>query len=377
MSDADWLNLATRYLQEEVAPRANQIDEDPVLLRSALTGLGDRQLLALRVPPLWGGQGVDGPTFHQFQAQVAQTSGALAFLQAQHQSAATLLMKSPNEALKQAYLPGMGRGKTLVGIGFSHLRRAIPPLRAIAQPDGSYQIDGQVPWLTGFSFFETIVLAASLPDGQAVYGMVPFQASQQAGGGAIEFSPPLPLAAMAATQTVTAQVEQWVIPKEQVAVVRPAGAIAESDRLSVLNHSAFALGCAQAGLTILAQTGVEPTVATALAAELTHCQQQIWAALIAPIAGEDEAFAKNLRLRVWSIDLMARCTQAAVIVSRGAANGRSHPAQRLYREALVFSVAGQTPDVMRASLANLVSPKGRWQTAPTQKSDPSSAPPDD
>jgi alkylation response protein AidB-like acyl-CoA dehydrogenase len=354
MFGSDWFNLATLYLQQEVEPWANQMDEDPVLLRSALTGLGDRQLLALRVPPMWGGQGVDGPTFYQFQSQVAQASGALAFLQAQHQSAATLLMKSPNEALKQAYLPGMGRGKTLVGIGFSHLRRAIPPLRAIAQPDGSYQINGQVPWLTGFGFFETIVLAASLPDGQAVYGMVPFQASQQVGGGSIEFSPPLPLAAMTAAQTVTAQVQQWVISAEQVAVVRPAGAIAESDRLSVLNHSAFALGCAQAGLAILTQTGVEPAVATALAAELTDCRQQILAVLTAPIEGEAGAFAKNLRLRAWSIDLMARCTQAAVIVSRGSANGRSHPAQRLYREALVFSVAGQTPDVMCATLANLV-----------------------
>ncbi|MBE9013494.1 hypothetical protein IQ250_25200 [Pseudanabaenaceae cyanobacterium LEGE 13415] len=56
----------------------------------------------------------------------------------------------------------MGTGEALVGIGFSHLRRHDnPPLKAIETENG-YQLHGHIPWITGFSFFETVLAAASL-----------------------------------------------------------------------------------------------------------------------------------------------------------------------------------------------------------------------
>lgn len=51
---------------------------------------------------------------------------------------------------------------------------------------------------------------------------------------------------------------------------------------------------------------------------------------------------------------MLRCANAAITVSSGAANYQDHPAQRVYREALVFAVSGQTTAVMEATLAELI-----------------------
>jgi alkylation response protein AidB-like acyl-CoA dehydrogenase len=69
---------------------------------------------------------------------------------------------------------------------------------------------------------------------------------------------------------------------------------------------------------------------------------------------ESQSWEERLQLRAWAINLAVRCASAAVTVSSGAANYRYHAAQRVYREALVFTVSGQTTAVMEATLARLV-----------------------
>ncbi|GAP95779.1 acyl-CoA dehydrogenase family protein [Leptolyngbya sp. NIES-2104] len=360
MESSTLLETADIYLWDEIAPIANQLDEDADLLRLALKGLGDRNLLALRVPRTYNGADLDNHLFHSFQEQVARFSGALAFLQTQHQSAGAILSKSQNEDLKQAYLPRMGTGKAFVGIGFSHLRRHDnPPLKAIETKDG-YQLHGHIPWITGFGFFEMVLAAALLPNGQAVYGMLPFSNTHQNSGGSIQFSEPMELAAMSSTNTVTAEVVEWDLERSEVAFVTDAGAIFKSDRTNILNHSFFALGCAQAGLDIVSHVQeVKPYLSIApayetLLEELKLCRHFIYSA-------QDESFEERLRLRVWAIDLAVRCAHAAVVVSSGAANSKRHPAQRVYREALVFSVAGQTTAVLEGTLDRIAATSRRYR----------------
>jgi len=86
---------------------------------------------------------------------VARYSGALAFLQTQHQSAACV--QSQNEFLKQEYLPHLSNGQILLGVGFSHLRRAGDPLIVAVQRLGviSYR---DVPWVTGFGLFQEFIV---------------------------------------------------------------------------------------------------------------------------------------------------------------------------------------------------------------------------
>ncbi|XGV96517.1 MAG: acyl-CoA dehydrogenase family protein [Leptolyngbya sp. BL-A-14] len=353
MHPNDVLTETEAFLRKEIAPQAMAIDRDPEALLEALRQLGDRNLLALRVPQRWSGAGVDGTLLQEFNELLARYSGSLAFLQAQHQSAGSLLMHSDNEALKEAYLPLMGTGKALVGISFAHLRREQPPLKAIAV-DGGYQLTGEAPWITGWGFFQTFIAAAVLPDGQAVYGMVPLQTTEQ-NGGAIVCSEPLALAAMNSTNTVTAAFKAWFLPHSQVVCLKPASAVSKGDRANVLHHSFFALGCARAGVDILAtiaRVKQQPFIQTAYEAldrELAQCRNAIRSALVAP-----DGFDDKLRLRAWAIELAVRCAHAAVTASSGAANSMTHPAQRVYREALTFTVSGQTTAVMAATLARLV-----------------------
>lgn len=342
------------YLCEVVTPHAEEMDDRAEVLRSALQGLADLNLLALRVPQEWGGSGIDDLLFSKFQERIARHSGALAFLQTQHQSAAAMLAQSENQALKQSYLPYMSSGQKLIGIGFSHLRRETdPPIKA-TRVEGGFRLHGHVPWITGFNLFQSFLLAAMLPDGQAVYGMVPFVETHQPSGGSLCFSKPMPLAAMTSTNTVTAGITEWFMADSEVAFIRPARAIHLSDRRNVLNHSFFAIGCAQAGLDILQITvqskshlRIIPALET-FTRLLSECRSKIYTA-----QQQDYPFESKLSLRTQAIELAVRCAHAAVTVSSGAANSKHHPAQRVYREALVFTVGGQTTAVLEATLDRL------------------------
>jgi alkylation response protein AidB-like acyl-CoA dehydrogenase len=353
------LAVAESYLRETVAPNATALDRDPEALHQALAGLGDRRLLALKVPEAWGG--ADPETARQFQEMVARYSGALAFLQTQHQSASGMLARSDNEALKQAYLPHLASGDRLLGVGFSQLRRrGTPMVKARPVADG-FAIDGQVPWVTGWGLFSEFIVGAELPDGRALYGVVPF-ADTQDNGGSVTFSEPMQLAAMQSTQTVIGQLDRWFLPEARVVFVKPAGWIHESDRHNVLHHSFFALGCARAGLDIVESARKKkqlPAIAAAWAAldrELNTCRSAIYQRSTqnpAESTGDRQANHSpltSLQLRAWAIALANRCAHSAVTVSSGAANLSHHPAQRVYREALVFSVSGQTTAVMEATL---------------------------
>ncbi len=62
---------------------------------------------------------------------------------------------------------------------------------------------------------------------------------------------------------------------------------------------------------------------------------------------------QKYQLRAWAIDLAIRCAHAAVTASSGGANLSHHHAQRVDREALVFTVYGQTKGLMAATLNRL------------------------
>lgn len=362
----------TDYLcQTDIGPKAQILDSNPDALAQALALLGQHDLLALKAFPSWQGVPIDVLMFAQFQERLARSSGALAFLQTQHQSAGAMLANSDNRSLQADYLPKMANGEALVGIAFSHLRRVDnPPVTAIVVDDGQkingYELNGYIPWITGSGIFQDFILAATLPDGSAVYGLLPFKSTTQSTGGSLLrgsllLSEPMQLAAMNAAQTVTGNLNRWILSLERVVTIRPAGAMQASDRANVLSHSSFALGCAQAGLDWLLEMQQRKSflaigpIHTDLSAELHTCRTEIEQALMNQDSKHHltQNYEAQLSLRVWAIDLALRCTQAAVVASSGAANQSSHPANRLYREALVWSVAGQTPDVLAAALQRI------------------------
>lgn len=345
------LEIADQFLREEVAPKANAMDSDPVLLGQAVDGMFDRGLMALRRPEIYGGPAVPESDFRAFQELVARHSGALAFLQTQHQSAGSMIAKSKNESLKSRYLPFMAEGGKRLGIGFSQLRRPGPPMVTANPVDGGYVLNGHVPWLTGWTFYDEFLVGATLPDGEAVFGVVPLKS-----GEGISISAPMELAAMQSAQTVTVDLNNVFMNSDDVAFIHPPRWIHANDMLNIALQAHFALGCAAAGLDIFQQSMAKKPSETlssafeSLLRELESCRSRLAQIQERPDSVSD---VDKLDVRTQAIELSVRCAHAAIAVTGGSANSIHHPAQRVYREALVFTVSAQTGPIMEATVRRL------------------------
>lgn len=356
------LQKAIQFLQDEVRPKAQEIDLSVDALKVALDGLCDLDLMALKRPVEYGGPALPEESFRIFQEEMARASGALAFLQTQHQSAVGMIGKSENIDLKDRYLPKMGNGEKLVGIGFSQLRRPGEPLLKAERLESGYLLNGQVPWITGWSLYPEFLVGAALPDGQAVFGVVPLVATDT-DEGILRISEPMKLAAMESAMTVSAEFTNWFVPDENIAFVRPSEWIRNNDKINIALQGHFALGCAQAGLDILKAAGDARGFQflkdsfDRLHQELEECKvetSQAQEALESEGMVTEEVTEWRLRVRAWAIDLAVRCAHAGVTASSGAANSLKHPAQRVYREALVYTVSAQTTPIMEATLKRIV-----------------------
>ncbi|MBL8087235.1 MAG: acyl-CoA/acyl-ACP dehydrogenase [Chthonomonas sp.] len=341
---------AEEFLTNQVSPLANAMDTDSGLLHGALNGLCEAGLICLRRPAEFGGPGFVDRDFRDFQELVARHSGALAFLQTQHQSAVSLLSKGEPSPLRDQLLHQAHQPDELIGIGFSQLRRAGPPVLRAEATAGGYRIDGHLPWATGFGMFRHLLLAAALPDGTAVFGVIPFESAP-----GVQYSEPMRLAAMQAAQTVTAEFDGYQLDASKVLFLREPNWIHRNDMINVTLQGFFAIGCARAGLE-LAIGGASRRKSTdalrdlaSLEGEMAQCRDQLGRSQ----ALGDETTDERLQLRAWAIDLMLRCTSAAIVATGGAANSTDHAAQRVYREAMVFAVSAQTTQIMLATLSRL------------------------
>jgi alkylation response protein AidB-like acyl-CoA dehydrogenase len=94
--------------------------------------------------------------------------------------------------------------------------------------------------------------------------------------------------------------------------------------------------------------------AAALEQELAAARQAVEAA--AEQLAADGGLEEALRVRAWCIDLGVRAAHAAVAANSGRANLMDCAAQRLLREAMVYTSTAQTPDLQAAILRRLVRP---------------------
>ena len=360
MDFQDILSNTETYLQECVAPHAEIIDSDSEALKIAVARLEDRSLLALRVPAKWGGVEMSLPMFYQYQELTARYSGALSFLQTQHHSATAMLASSDNEMLKNRCLRAIAQKELRLGVGFSHLRRSSsrasltgnPAVTATPAKDG-YLLCGKVPWITGFGLFQKFIVAAVLPDDRAVFGLLPF-ANIESESGKIVFSEVMQLIAINSTNTVTATIDNWLLNESEIISVKPVGWIAENDSKNILNFVPATFGCIRAGLDVISAVATAKD-SSSIAAACKKLEQKLDRLKQNFAQSQHSSKAEQLALRAEAIDLAVRCGHAAVTVSGGAANSTLHRAGRVYREALVYTVSGQTKDVMEATLDRIVS----------------------
>ena len=329
--------------------------------------LAEAGLLGLTLPREWGGLEASGKAQRDYTELLAANCGVTAFIQAQHHGPSRMILGSSNETLKRTLLPELASGRLKSGISFAHLRRPGPPVLSAEPVPGGYVLNGVAPWVTGWGMIGQIVFGATLPDGRFVYAWSPVLRADfpelfegidlYQGGGELIGSAPLPLCAMNASATAEVTLKHWFIPKEHWLSESDRQTMERNDRNGTLGATSMPLGCAGASVRLLCEIAEKRSIPaiqkahTSFRSELGELKSKIEAQLSA--SGELDFFEKAVVLRAWSIEIAERAALAAISASSGSANSLSHPAQRLLREAMFYSIQAQTSDVMAATLARL------------------------
>jgi hypothetical protein len=143
-------------------------------------------------------------------------------------------------------------------------------------------------------------------------------------------------------------------PERQVKTMTPAELAGDTAGANLF-FTALSLGAARAAVGLL--RAARPDAAIEGAADALD--RELAAAHAAVDRWDDPATPEGRRgdvteLRAWCIDLGVRAAHAAVVAGGGASNALDNPAQRLFREAMVYTLIAQTRDLRVATLDRLI-----------------------
>ena len=337
---------AVGFLIEAIKPIGDQLDHDSEKLKTALESLYSKKLGALQTKPQQGAITFEEKDYSRFQMEASRVSAALEFLQVQHQSAARFISKSGNTQIQKEYILPMSRGDKRVGLGYSQLRRSGPPQVTAEKTTGGYLINGEVPWVTGESFFDEFILGATNSDGDFVFGIAPLSNIDDQ----IICSPPLKLLAINSTRTVTIKLNNYLLPDKKVITIKKEGL----GKGNALTHGFSALGCAKGAIDHCKELLQKMPSKENLEA-INILEEQLASVIQEALDSIDlKSDDEKIRIRAKCNDIASKCTYAGVILTAGKANLEHNRAQRFYKESLLYTVTSQTPEIRSAALKELV-----------------------
>ncbi len=342
------LERAQRVADDLLRPRAEQVDRSSVS-REAVDVWAREGLLGLAGPRSHGGAQAPAQVVREVQEVLAGACGATWFVVTQHATPLAMLTESPNEQLRSRHLAALCSGDLLSGVAFSHLRRPAAQSVRATRVDGGWRFDGHVDWMTGWGICDVVLLAGQTDDDRVVFVLVDARP-----GAGVTASPPLALAAMQATRTVTLDLDGLQVADADVVHVGDAAAWRAEDALRTANPAPHVFGLQRECVRRLAETasrradGTAAALAHALGLEGERLRRVAWTLLDdVPV---EELVEDRLAVRASSLELALRTASALVAATGGSAMASEAAPQRLVREAVFFLVQAQTPPSREALL---------------------------
>lgn len=272
----------------------------------------------------------DGLGFCRALEMLAMASGAFAFV-AMQQFVANM---NVGDRFQDPLWPK-------VGVAFGHLGsrgRDLPQRR-----DG--KVNGFAPWLTGAGIFDWVVLGIYGEEQEEIFVLT--EASDRP-----EFAhtEPVALMACAGTCTVGVHVKNLLVSDDCILKADPPGAKARSDAETVLYQIPLMVGCVRACWEIIA---ISPRVDTDQKAACGQHTKALLDRAHAAFANGDMRDGPALRAELG--DYAVRIARLAAMATGGGGLHMSHPVQRLYREALVYSLMAQTDLIINQAFSMVIS----------------------
>jgi alkylation response protein AidB-like acyl-CoA dehydrogenase len=154
------------FVDEEVVPRASEIDETDEFPADLVREIGDLGIMGAPFPEEYGGAGLDYHSYAIALEEIARGSGGLGTIVAAHVSlAGNMLYEFGDEDQKQEYLVPVAEGRDVGAFALSEPGAGsdVPAMdsQAIYDEDaGEYVLDGGKLWISNGSVADTVVVFA-------------------------------------------------------------------------------------------------------------------------------------------------------------------------------------------------------------------------
>jgi alkylation response protein AidB-like acyl-CoA dehydrogenase len=162
--------MVAEFVDEEVVPRAAEIDETDEFPADLVEDLAELGLMGMPFPEEYGGAGLDYHAYPMALEEISRGSGGLGTIVAAHISlAGNMVYEFGDEAQKEEYLTPLAEGTDIGAFALSEPQAGsdVPAMETTAERDGDgYLVNGNKLWISNGSVADTVTLFAKTdPEG--------------------------------------------------------------------------------------------------------------------------------------------------------------------------------------------------------------------
>ena len=357
--------------QNEIAPRAAEVDKSEQFPAENVRRLGELGLLGLPFSERYGGGGGDNLSYAIAVEEVARACGSTALIFAAHVSLGTAPIHNfGSEEQKQEWLPRLCSGQGLGAFGLTEPEAGSDAgaTRTVAVRDGdSYVLNGSKMWITSGAIADVVNCTAKTDPAAGTRGISCFLVEKGTPG----FNPGKnePKMGLKGSVTSALSLENCRVPASSMLGKEGEGfrqmlVTLDGGRISI---GAMALGLAQAALD---QAAAYSKQRVQFGQSIAHFQAVQW--MIADMATEIDAarlmvyraaamedagvrFTKEAAMaKLFASEVAERAAFKAVQIHGGYGYSREYPVERIYRDQRLCTIGEGTSEIQRLVIARQV-----------------------
>jgi acyl-CoA dehydrogenase len=170
--------MVAEFVDEEVVPRAAEIDHEDEFPQDLVDEMGDLGLMGAPFPEEYGGAGLDYHAYPIALEEISRGSGGLGTIMAAHVSlAGNMVYQFGDEAQKRQYLEPIALGDDIGAFALSEAGAGsdVPAMDTTAERNGDgYYINGGKLWISNGSVADTVTVIAKTDADAGRKGMSSF-----------------------------------------------------------------------------------------------------------------------------------------------------------------------------------------------------------
>jgi alkylation response protein AidB-like acyl-CoA dehydrogenase len=157
-------DTVAEFVDEEVVPRAAEIDEEDEFPADLVEEMADLGLMGMPFPVEYEGAGLDYHSYAIGLEEISRGSGGLGTVVAAHTSlAGNMIYEFGDEAQKEEYLTALNTAEDIGAFALSEAEAGsdVPAMSTTAERDGDgYVVNGGKLWISNGSVADTVTLFA-------------------------------------------------------------------------------------------------------------------------------------------------------------------------------------------------------------------------